>query len=656
MSDVQIHRVQPAWKKNALIDNETYLKWYRDSIKNPDKFWGKHGKRIDWFKPYTKVKNTSFTGKVSIKWFEDGLTNISYNCIDRHLKKRGDQTAIIWEGDNPYDDRKVTYNDIYGHVCRLANVLKKHGVKKGDRVTIYMPMIPEAAYAMLACTRIGAIHSVVFGGFSPDALAGRIDDCKSTFVITADEGLRGGKVVPLKDNTDRAIDIAARAGTMVEKVLVVRRTGGKIAWAEGRDIWYHDETASVKAECKPEKMKAEDPLFILYTSGSTGKPKGVLHTTGGYLVYVSMTHQYVFDYHDGDIYWCTADVGWVTGHSYIVYGPLANGATTLMFEGVPNYPSASRFWDVIDKHKVNIFYTAPTAIRALMGAGDGHVTKTSRKSLRVLGTVGEPINPEAWEWYYKVVGEKRVPIVDTWWQTETGGILITPLPGAIDLKAGSATRPFFGVQPELVDNDGRVLEGAADGNLCITDSWPAQMRTVYGDHERFVQTYFSTYKGKYFTGDGCRRDADGYYWITGRVDDVINVSGHRMGTAEVESALVSHDKVSEAAVVGYPHDIKGQGIYCYVTLMAGEKWSDDLRKELINHVRKEIGAIASPDKIQFAPGLPKTRSGKIMRRILRKIAEDDFSSLGDTSTLADPAVVDDLIANRQNRKAEARSA
>ena len=656
MSDVQIHRVQPAWKKNALINNETYLKWYRDSIKNPDKFWGKHGKRIDWFKPYTKVKNTSFTGKVSIKWFEDGLTNISYNCIDRHLKKRGDQTAIIWEGDNPYDDRKVTYNELYGHVCRLANVLKKHGVKKGDRVTIYMPMIPEAAYAMLACTRIGAIHSVVFGGFSPDALAGRIDDCKSTFVITADEGLRGGKVVPLKDNTDRAIDIAARAGTMVEKVLVVRRTGGKIAWAEGRDIWYHDETASVKAECKPEKMKAEDPLFILYTSGSTGKPKGVLHTTGGYLVYVSMTHQYVFDYHDGDIYWCTADVGWVTGHSYIVYGPLANGATTLMFEGVPNYPSASRFWDVIDKHKVNIFYTAPTAIRALMGAGDGHVTKTSRKSLRVLGTVGEPINPEAWEWYYKVVGEKRVPIVDTWWQTETGGILITPLPGAIDLKAGSATRPFFGVQPELVDNEGRVLDGAADGNLCITDSWPAQMRTVYGDHERFVQTYFSTYKGKYFTGDGCRRDADGYYWITGRVDDVINVSGHRMGTAEVESALVSHDKVSEAAVVGYPHDIKGQGIYCYVTLMAGEKWSDDLRKELINHVRKEIGAIASPDKIQFAPGLPKTRSGKIMRRILRKIAEDDFSSLGDTSTLADPAVVDDLIANRQNRKAEARSA
>ena len=656
MSEVKIHRVQAAWKKNALIDSETYLKWYKDSVRNPDKFWGKHGKRIDWFKPYTKVKNTSFSGKASIKWFEDGLTNVSYNCIDRHLKKRGDQTAIIWEGDNPYDDRKITYRELYGHVCRLANVLKKHGVKKGDRVTIYMPMIPEAAYAMLACTRIGAIHSVVFGGFSPDALAGRIDDCKSTFVITADEGLRGGKVIPLKENTDRAIDIAARAGTSVDKVLVVRRTSGKIAWAEGRDFWYHEETASVKAECKPEKMKAEDPLFILYTSGSTGKPKGVLHTTGGYLVYASMTHQYVFDYRDGDIYWCTADVGWVTGHTYIVYGPLSNGATTLMFEGVPNYPSPSRFWEAIDKHGVNIFYTAPTAIRALMGAGNHHVTTTSRKSLRVLGTVGEPINPEAWEWYYQVVGNARVPIVDTWWQTETGGILITPLPGATDLKPGSATRPFFGIQPELVDNDGNVLEGAADGNLCVVDAWPGMMRTVYGDHDRFVQTYFSTYKGKYFTGDGCRRDADGYYWITGRVDDVINVSGHRMGTAEVESALVSHDKVSEAAVVGYPHDIKGQGIYCYVTLMAGEQWSDDLRKELVNHVRKEIGAIASPDKIQFAPGLPKTRSGKIMRRILRKIAEDDFGSLGDTSTLADPAVVDDLIANRQNRKAEARSA
>jgi acetyl-CoA synthetase len=653
MSEVYVHRVQPAWKKHALIDNETYLKWYAESVKKPDKFWGKHGKRIDWFKPYTKVKNTSFEGKVSIKWFEDGLTNVSYNCIDRHLKKRGDQTAIIWEGDNPYDDRKITYNELHERVCRLANVLKRHGVKKGDRVTIYMPMIPETAYAMLACARIGAIHSVVFGGFSPDSLAGRIDDCKSNFVITADEGLRGGKTIPLKENTDKAIEAAARAGSRVEKVLVVRRTGGKINWVEGRDFWYHEEAATVKGDCKPEKMKAEDPLFILYTSGSTGKPKGVLHTTGGYLVYVSMTHQYVFDYHDGDIYWCTADVGWVTGHSYIVYGPLANGATTLMFEGVPNYPSPSRFWEVVDKHQVDIFYTAPTAIRALMGAGDHHVKKTSRKSLRVLGTVGEPINPEAWEWYFNVVGNKKVPIVDTWWQTETGGILITPLPGATDLKAGSATRPFFGVQPQLVDGDGKAIEGPGDGNLCIIDSWPGQMRTVYGDHDRFVKTYFSTYKGRYFTGDGCRRDKDGYYWITGRVDDVINVSGHRLGTAEVESALVSHEKVSEAAVVGYPHDIKGQGIYCYVTLMAGEKWSEELRKELVAHVRKEIGAIAAPDKIQFAPGLPKTRSGKIMRRILRKIAEDDFSALGDTSTLADPAVVDDLVANRQNKRGEA---
>jgi acetyl-CoA synthetase len=651
MSEVKIHKVQPAWKKRALIDNDTYLKWYAESVKNPDRFWGKHGKRIDWFKPYTKVKNTSFKGKVAIKWFEDGLTNVSYNCIDRHLKKRGNQVAIIWEGDNPYDDKKITYNELHEHVCRLANVMKKHGVKKGDRVTIYMPMIPEAAYAMLACTRIGAIHSIVFGGFSPDALAGRIVGCESTFVITADEGLRGGRTVPLKENTDKAIDLAAKEHVDVKTVLVVRRTGGKIGWADGRDVWYHDEVRSVDAKCPPEKMKAEDPLFILYTSGSTGKPKGVLHTTGGYLVYASMTHQYVFDYHDGDIYWCTADVGWVTGHSYIVYGPLANGATTLMFEGVPNYPTNARFWEVVDKHKVNIFYTAPTAIRALMGAGDGPVKKTSRKTLRVLGSVGEPINPEAWEWYFNTVGEGKVPIVDTWWQTETGGILITPLPGATQLKAGSATRPFFGVQPQLVDNDGKVIEGAADGNLCIIDSWPGQMRTVYGDHERFIQTYFSAYKGKYFTGDGCRRDKDGYYWITGRVDDVINVSGHRMGTAEVESALVSHDMVSEAAVVGYPHDIKGQGIYCYVTLMAGEAGSEDLRKELVNHVRREIGAIASPDKIQFAPGLPKTRSGKIMRRILRKIAEDDFGALGDTSTLADPAVVEDLIQNRQNKKA-----
>jgi acetyl-CoA synthetase len=635
-------------QKRALIDAATYQAWYKQSITDPEAFWGEHGKRIDWFTPYTKVKNTSFEGDVSIKWFEDGVTNVSYNCIDRHLEKRGDQVAIIWEGDNPYDDKKITYRQLYEHVCRLANVLKANGVNKGDRVTIYMPMIPEAAYAMLACTRIGAVHSIVFGGFSPDALAGRIVDCQSTFVITADEGLRGGRPIPLKANTDQAIDIAKRGGVEVKSVVVVRRTGGKINWSAGRDIWYHQAVATVTADCPPAEMKAEDPLFILYTSGSTGKPKGVLHTTGGYLVYASMTHQYVFDYHDGDIYWCTADVGWVTGHSYIVYGPLANGATTLMFEGVPTYPDAGRLWDVVDKHKVNIFYTAPTAIRALMGQGDAFVTRSSRKSLRTLGSVGEPINPEAWEWYYHTVGEGRCPVVDTWWQTETGGILITPLPGATALKPGSATRPFFGVQPQLVDNEGNVLEGAADGNLCITDSWPGQMRTVYGDHERFVQTYFSTYKGKYFTGDGCRRDEDGYYWITGRVDDVLNVSGHRMGTAEVESALVSHDAVSEAAVVGYPHDIKGQGIYCYVTLMVGQQGSDELRKELITHVRKDIGAIAAPDKIQFAPGLPKTRSGKIMRRILRKIAENDFGALGDTSTLADPAVVDDLIANRQN--------
>ncbi|WP_421856509.1 acetate--CoA ligase [Oricola sp.] len=647
---VQVHRVLPSAKKRALIDDEKYLKWYKQSVSSPEKFWGKHGKRIDWFEPFTKVKNTSFEGDVSIKWFEDGVTNVSYNCIDRHLKKRGDQVAIIWEGDNPYDDKKITYNELYEQVCKLSNVLKANGVKKGDRVTIYMPMIPEAAYAMLACTRVGAIHSIVFGGFSPDALAGRIHDCESTFVITADEGLRGGKKIPLKANTDKAIEIASRDGVDVTGVLVVKRTAGAINWVEGRDIWYHSAMAEAKAECAPAKMKAEDPLFILYTSGSTGKPKGVLHTTAGYLIYASMTHEYVFDYHPGDIYWCTADVGWVTGHSYIVYGPLANGATTLMFEGVPNYPTPARFWEVVDKHQVNIFYTAPTAIRALMGAGDEHVTQTSRKSLRTLGSVGEPINPEAWEWYYHVVGEENCPIVDTWWQTETGGILITPLPGATNLKPGSATRPFFGVQPQLVDNDGNVLDGAADGNLCITDSWPGQMRTVYGDHDRFIQTYFSTYKGKYFTGDGCRRDEDGYYWITGRVDDVINVSGHRMGTAEVESALVAHDAVSEAAVVGYPHDVKGQGIYCYVTLMQGLEPSDELRKELVGHVRSEIGPIASPDKIQFAPGLPKTRSGKIMRRILRKIAEDDFGSLGDTSTLADPAVVDDLIENRQNKK------
>ncbi len=643
----KVYAVPSAWKKKAYVDDAAYKKMYAESVKDPVKFWGKQAKRLDWFKAPTKIKNTSYAyDNVSIKWYEDGVTNVSVNCIDRHLKKRGNQTAIIWEGDNPYDDKKITYRELHEHVCRLANVMKKHGVKKGDRVTLYMPMIPEAAYAMLACTRIGAVHSIVFGGFSPESLAGRIEDCQSHFIITADEGLRGGKKIPLKANTDAAL---AKTGSTA-KVLVVRRTGGQVAWEKGRDLWYHEEIASVKPDCKPEKMKAEDPLFILYTSGSTGKPKGVLHTTAGYLIYAAMTHQYVFDYHDGDVYWCTADVGWVTGHSYIVYGPLANGATTLMFEGVPNYPNASRFWEVIDKHQVSIFYTAPTAIRALMQGGNEPVTRTSRKSLRLLGSVGEPINPEAWEWYHRVVGDHRCPIVDTWWQTETGGILISPLPGATKLKPGSATRPFFGCQPALVDDKGNFLEGAASGNLVILDSWPGQMRTVYGDHDRFVQTYFSAYKGMYFTGDGCRRDEDGYYWITGRVDDVINVSGHRLGTAEVESALVSHPQVSESAVVGYPHDIKGQGIYCYVTLMTGETPSDDLRKELVNHVRKEIGPLASPDKIQFSPGLPKTRSGKIMRRILRKIAEDDFSALGDISTLADPAVVDDLIANRQNKK------
>ncbi len=642
------YAVPAAWKKKAYFNETSYKKAYDESVKNPNKFWAKEAKRVDWIKAPKKIKNVSYTyPDVSIKWFEDGVLNVSANCIDRHLKKRATQTAIIWEGDNPYDDKKITYRELYEHVCRMANVLKKHGVKKGDRVTIYMPMILEATYAMLACARIGAVHSVVFGGFSPESLAGRINDCDSRFIITADEGLRGGKKIPLKANTDEALK-KTKGG---EKVLMVRRTGGPVNFETGRDFWYHDEIKTVTTECKPEKMKAEDPLFILYTSGSTGKPKGVLHTTGGYLVYASMTHQYIFDYHDGDIYWCTADVGWVTGHSYIVYGPLANGATTLMFEGVPNYPSTSRFWDVIDKHQVNIFYTAPTALRALMQQGDAPVKKTSRKSLRLLGSVGEPINPEAWEWYHRVVGEGRCPIVDTWWQTETGGILISPLPGATKLKPGSATKPFFGCQPALVDDKGVFLEGEASGNLVILDSWPGQMRTLYGDHKRFVESYFSTYKGMYFTGDGCRRDKDGYYWITGRVDDVLNVSGHRLGTAEVESALVSHSKVSEAAVVGYPHDIKGQGIYCYVTLMAGEQGDEALRKALVDHVRKEIGPLATPDKIQFAPGLPKTRSGKIMRRILRKIAEDDFGALGDTSTLADPAVVDDLVANRQNRKA-----
>jgi len=643
----KIYDVPSDWSKRAYVDDAKYQQMYARSISDPDGFWAEHGKRVDWIKPFNKVKNASFApGNISIKWFEDGALNAAYNCIDRHLEKRGDQVAIIWEGDDPKDDKKITYRELHAEVCRFANVLKARGVKKGDRVTIYLPMIPEAAYAILACARIGAIHSVVFGGFSPDSLANRIEDCKSAVVVTADEGLRGGRKVPLKVNADDAAD---KAGG-VTSIIVVRRTNANVDMTAGRDVFYDDIARTVPADCPCEPMNAEDPLFILYTSGSTGKPKGVLHTTGGYLVFTSMTHQYVFDYHDGDIYWCTADVGWVTGHSYILYGPLSNGATTLMFEGVPNFPDNSRFWNVIDKHQVNIFYTAPTAIRALMQSGDAPVKKTSRKSLRLLGSVGEPINPEAWEWYHRVVGDDRCPIVDTWWQTETGGILITPLPGATKLKPGSATRPFFGIVPEVVDAEGKTLHGACEGNLCIAESWPGQMRTVYGDHERFEQTYFSTYKGKYFTGDGCRRDADGYYWITGRVDDVINVSGHRMGTAEVESSLVAHVAVSEAAVVGYPHDIKGQGIYAYVTLMAGTEPTEELRKELVAWVRKDIGPIASPDLIQFAPGLPKTRSGKIMRRILRKIAEDEHGSLGDTSTLADPAVVDDLVHNRQNKR------
>ena len=639
-----VHDVPESFKKTALIGAHRYEEMYGRSIKDPNGFWGEHGMRIDWFKPYGRVKNTSFAaGAVDIEWFGDGTTNVSMNCIDRHLGDKGDKVAILWEGDDPSESRSITYRELHSAVCRFANVLKGQGVAKGDRVTIYMPMIPEAAFAMLACARIGAIHSVVFGGFSPDALAGRITGCDSRVIITADEALRGGRVVPLKRNVDAAI---AKAG-IVERVIVVKRTGGAVAMEPGRDAYYDDLAATVGPDCEPVEMEAEAPLFILYTSGSTGQPKGVLHTTAGYLVYASMTHQYVFDLHADDIYWCTADVGWVTGHSYIVYGPLANGATTLMFEGVPNYPSVSRMWEVVDKHKVSILYTAPTAIRALMGSGDAAVTRTSRASLRLLGSVGEPINPEAWEWYHRVVGDGRCPIVDTWWQTETGGILITPLPGATRLKAGSATKPFFGIVPQVLDAEAQVLEGACEGNLVIADSWPGQMRTVYGDHKRFEETYFSAYPGKYFTGDGCRRDADGDYWITGRVDDVINVSGHRMGTAEVESALVAHDTVSEAAVVGFPHDVKGQGIYAYVTLMQGVEATDALRKLLVAHVRQEIGPIASPDVIQFAPGLPKTRSGKIMRRILRKIAENELGALGDTSTLADPSVVDDLVANRR---------
>ena len=646
--DDTIFPVTNDFAAQALIDNETYQAMYAESIADPESFWNKHGKRIDWIKPYTKIKNTKYSKEdVSIKWYEDGTLNACWNCVDRHLEEYGDQIAIIWEGDEPDQSANITYKQLHEEVCLFANTLKANGVRKGDRVTIYMPMIPEAAYAMLACARIGAVHSVVFGGFSPEALAGRILDCESTCVITADEGVRGGKKIPLKANTDEALaqcpDVSA--------VVVVKRTGGDITMTAGRDVWYHEEKTKVSSDCTAEEMSAEDPLFILYTSGSTGKPKGVLHTTGGYMVYASMTHEYVFDYKPGEVYWCSADVGWVTGHTYIVYGPLSNNATTVMFEGVPNYPDSSRFWQACDKHQVNIFYTAPTALRALMREGDAPVKSASRKSIRLLGSVGEPINPEAWLWYYNVVGDGRCPIVDTWWQTETGGALITPLPGATALKPGSATRPFFGIKPVLMDTDGKVLEGATSGNLCLEDSWPGQMRTVYGDHQRFIDTYFVQYPGTYFTGDGCRRDEDGYYWITGRVDDVLNVSGHRLGTAEIESALVAHPDVAEAAVVGYQHDIKGQGIYCYITLNAGLTGDDDLKKILVQWVRKEIGPVAAPDLLQFAPGLPKTRSGKIMRRILRKIAEDDFSNLGDTSTLADPGVVEDLIDNRQNKSA-----
>jgi len=634
----------PKPDRKPWADKETYQRMYEDSTKNPEKFWAEQANSLDWIKKWDTVKNTSFEGDIHIRWFEGAELNVCYNCIDRHLKKRGKQTAMIWEGDDPNESKKITYNQLYKEVCRFANVLKKLEVKKGDTVTIYMPMIPEAAYAMLACTRIGAVHSVVFGGFSPEALKGRIDNCNSNIVITADEGRRGGKAIPLKSNTDKALD-----GTEGIKTLVIKNTGGSIEWNNKNDFWYHEVSSTVSDDCPAETMGAEDPLFVLYTSGSTGKPKGILHTTAGYLLYASITHKYIFDYQDGDIYWCTADVGWVTGHSYIIYGPLANGATTLMFEGVPNYPDNSRFWQVVDKHKVNIFYTAPTAIRALMAYGEEPVVKTSRKTLRVLGSVGEPINPEAWLWYYNMVGEQNCPIVDTWWQTETGGIIITPLPYATDLKPGSATLPFFGIKPVIVDNEGKELEGEAEGNLCIGDSWPGQFRSVYGDHKRFIEAYFSQFKGKYFSGDGCRRYRDGYYWITGRVDDVLNVSGHRLGTAEIESALVAHKKVAEAAVVGYPHQIKGQGIYAYVTLNDNIEPSEELKNELIQWVRKEIGAFAKPDFLQFTPGLPKTRSGKIMRRILRKIAENNYSDLGDISTLLNPEVVEFLIKHRLNK-------
>jgi len=634
---VPAHLAATAW-----IDQAKYSDLYQHSIENPEEFWAEHGRRIDWITPYTHIQDVSLVAPdIHVRWFHDGTLNAAANCLDRHLAKRAHQTALLWEGDTPGDCAALTYQDLYERVCRLANAMKTLGVRKGDRVAIYLPMIPEAAVAMLACARIGAIHSVVFGGFSPDSLAGRIQDCGAAMLITADEGRRGGRPVPLKRNADAALE----ACPSIRSVIVVRHTGAPVPLREGRDHWYHTVTQAEAPTCPPEAMGAEDPLFILYTSGSTGKPKGVLHTTGGYMVYVAMTHQYVFDYHEGDVYWCTADVGWVTGHSYIVYGPLANGATTLMFEGIPNYPSFSRFWEIIDRHNVTIFYTAPTAIRALMREGDAPVKKTSRRSLRLLGSVGEPINPEVWLWYHTVVGEGRCPIVDTWWQTETGGILITPLPGATALKPGSATRPFFGIKPVVVDATGQVLTGPGEGTLCIDGAWPGMMRTVFGDHERFVQTYFTTHPGLYFTGDGVKRDADGYYWITGRVDDVINVAGHRLGTAEIESALVAHAKVAEAAVVGYPHELKGEGIYAYVTLVAGEEPTNALRKELIAWVRKEIGPIATPDVVQWAPALPKTRSGKIMRRILRKIAANETDQLGDISTLADPAVVEDLVGN-----------
>ena len=642
-----IFKVSKKWSKTAYVDKSQYEKKYKLSIRDNEDFWRKEGKRIDWIKPYTKIKDVKYSKTdVRIKWYYDGTLNASANCIDRHLLNKKNKTAIIWVGDDPKDSKQISYKELHKNVCKIANGLKEIGIKKGDRVTIYLTMIPELAYVMLACARIGAIHSIIFGGFSPDSIAGRINDCQSDYIITADEGIRGGKIIPLKKITDEALEQCPN----VKKCIVVKRTGNQVNWVEGRDVWYDQISKTASEKCEPEEMNAEDPLFILYTSGSTGKPKGVLHTTGGYMVYASMTHQYIFDYKKNDIYWCSADIGWVTGHSYIIYGPLSNGATTIMFEGVPNYPDVSRWWQIVDKYKVNIFYTAPTALRALMREGADPVKKTSRKSLKLLGTVGEPINPEAWLWYYKIIGDSRCPIVDTWWQTETGGILIAPQPGAIDLKPGSATKPFYGIKPVIVDENGKVLKGACRGRLCIAQSWPGQMRTVYGDHQRFIDTYFSQFNGKYFTGDGCRRDEDGYYWITGRVDDVIIVSGHNLGTAELESAFVAHPKVAEAAVVGYPHDIKGNGLYCYVTLNAGERPTGELERDLKLWVRKQIGPIATPDLIQFAPGLPKTRSGKIMRRILRKIAANEHDQLGDTTTLADPTVVESLVENRQNKK------